>query len=165
MHLLDMPKPKRAPRLPYVTLLAAVYLAAVPMWSHRPEPIGDIITCPARGGLTSYSPELVKWVTVKREMLSIAYPCYQEKPCISSEFHDKQMPLMELYDELCEIEDRAEGETEKYCVPLRGIYEHIYLYAEKQFMRKYGLTLEQVKMIKRDGYRLKHPKTLASDDA
>jgi hypothetical protein len=65
------------------------------------------------------------------------------------------MPLIELYDILCEV--RAQSAGSLSCFPSSDKeIEQVFLEAEKEFIWRYDLTPEQIVMIKREGHRLKN---------
>jgi hypothetical protein len=143
MHLLDMPKPDRPHRLPnkFLAVISGLCLG-MSLLTIYSDSTGYTCRYPVR----MTEPRPVQWVTVKTSRL------------ISDRGRADRMPLIELYEELRQMEDKAETELET--MPMAGEMtnaeqEQIYLRKEKAFMQKYGLTEKQVAMIKREGSLLR----------
>jgi len=150
MHLplLDIPKPHRSrrPQCASASALFGVCLGVSLLWGYSETAMVGCGSADAPSASAS-APAPVRWVTV--------ITSDGGKDCTL--FQKYEMPLRELYDELCEMEDTAETEVET--MPMRGrmsnaFIEQIYLRAEQAFRKKYGLTPPQVARIKAEGSHL-----------
>jgi hypothetical protein len=140
MHLpLTPPKSERAscPRCAPAAIVLGFYFLLVLLKSQQPAHRSIcVLSVPA-----IETPAPVVTVTMPQRVFS--------QRCGYERQETRQMPLMELYDELTDIEKKA---VSGYCIPLNEEQkEQMFLHEQKAFAKKYGLTLKVVQQIKAQG--------------